>query len=77
MEASEQTRFDALYSQHLRALMQQGKAAATVDGYARAVRRAVTRVQAKIEQAEYSLIYFVAVYVHEIAPVDPNRNCKY
>jgi hypothetical protein len=77
MEASKQTRFDALYIQHLRALMLQGKAAATVDRYARAVPRTVTLVQAKIEQAECSLIYFVSVYVHEIAPVDPNRNCKY
>ena len=39
MEASEQTRFDALYSQHLRALKLQGKAEATVGSYARAVRR--------------------------------------
>lgn len=40
IEASEQTRFDALYRQHLRALKLQGKAEATVDGCARAVRRA-------------------------------------
>ena len=40
MEASEQTRFDALCAQHLRALKLQGKAEATVDGYARAVRPA-------------------------------------
>ena len=39
MDALEQSRFDALYAQHLRALKPQGKAAATVDGYARAVRR--------------------------------------
>ena len=39
MDASEQTRFDGLYAQHLRALRLQGKAAATIDGYARAVRR--------------------------------------
>ena len=39
MEACEQTRFDVLYAQHLRALKLQGKAEATVDGYARAVRR--------------------------------------
>ncbi len=32
-------RFDALYAQHLRALKLQGKAEATVDSYARAVRR--------------------------------------
>lgn len=40
MEASEQTRFEALYAQHLRALKLQGKADATSDSYARAVRRA-------------------------------------
>jgi hypothetical protein len=39
MDASEQSRFNALYAQHLRALKLQGKADATVDGYARAVRR--------------------------------------
>ena len=39
MDASEQSRFDVLYAQHLRALKLQGKADATVDGYARAVRR--------------------------------------
>jgi len=39
MDALEQSRFDALYAQHLRALKLQGKAAATVDGYARAVER--------------------------------------
>ena len=39
MDAFEQSRFDALYAQHLRALKLQGKADATVDGYARAVRR--------------------------------------
>ena len=39
MEACEQIRVDALYAQHLRALKLQGKAEATVDGYARAVRR--------------------------------------
>jgi len=39
MDSSEQTRFDALYAQHLRALKLQGKARATIDSYARAVRR--------------------------------------
>ena len=39
MDALEQSRFDALYAQYLRALKLQGKAAAAVDGYARAVRR--------------------------------------
>jgi site-specific recombinase XerD len=39
MDSSEQARFDALYAQHLRALKLQGKAAATIDSYARAVRR--------------------------------------
>ena len=40
MEACEQTRYEALYAQHLRALKLQGKADATADSYARAVRRA-------------------------------------
>lgn len=40
MDASEQSRFDELYARHLRALKLQGKAPATVDGYARALRRA-------------------------------------
>jgi integrase/recombinase XerD len=39
MDPSEQLRFEGLYAQHLRALRLQGKAPATVDGYARAVRR--------------------------------------
>jgi len=39
MDALEQARFDALYAQHLRALKLQGKAEATIDSYARAVRR--------------------------------------
>jgi hypothetical protein len=42
MDASEQSRFDDLYARHLRALKLQGKAPATVDGYARALRRAAT-----------------------------------
>lgn len=39
MDASEKSRFEDLYAQHLRALRLQGKAKATIDGYARAVRR--------------------------------------
>jgi len=39
MEANEQTRFDTLYAQHLRALKLQGYSASTIDVYARAVRR--------------------------------------
>jgi len=39
-EACEKTRYEALYAQHLRALKLQGKANATADSYARAVRRA-------------------------------------
>jgi site-specific recombinase XerD len=39
MNAAQQKRFDALYRQHLSALRRQGKAASTIDVYARAVRR--------------------------------------
>jgi site-specific recombinase XerD len=43
MNANEKARFDILYAKHLRALKLQGKAPATVDVYARAVRRVVER----------------------------------
>lgn len=39
MDACEPSRFHVLYAQHPRALSLQGKAPATIDGYARAVRR--------------------------------------
>jgi site-specific recombinase XerD len=39
MNAAQQKKFDALYRQHLSALRRQGKAASTIDVYARAVRR--------------------------------------
>jgi integrase len=39
MIASEESRFDALYAQHLTALKLQGKAPKTMDSYARAIRR--------------------------------------
>jgi site-specific recombinase XerD len=43
MDSSEKARYDALYTQHLRALKLQGKARATIDGYARALRRITAR----------------------------------
>ena len=39
MNASEKSRFDAQYDQHLTALKLQGKADSTIDSYARALRR--------------------------------------
>lgn len=39
MDQAQQARFDSLYQQHLNALCRQGKAASTIDVYARAVRR--------------------------------------
>ena len=39
MNATQQRRFDRLYQQHVNALHRQGKAASTIDVYARAVRR--------------------------------------
>lgn len=39
MQPNEQVRFDTLYQKHLTALKLQGKAAKTIEGYARAVRR--------------------------------------
>lgn len=39
MNKSQQKRFDILYQKHVQALKRQGKAAATIDAYSRAVRR--------------------------------------
>ena len=39
MNRSQQNRFDTLYQTHVKALKRQGKAKATIDAYARAVRR--------------------------------------
>jgi len=39
MEANEQTRYDTLYVQHLRALKLRGYSASTIDVYARAMCR--------------------------------------
>lgn len=39
MNKAQQSKFDALYKRHVSALQRQGKAAATIDAYSRAVRR--------------------------------------
>jgi site-specific recombinase XerD len=39
MNKAQQKRFNSLYQQHLNALVRQGKAQRTIDGYSRAVRR--------------------------------------
>lgn len=39
MHKAQQKRFDSLYEQHVNALIRQGKSQATIDAYARAVRR--------------------------------------
>lgn len=39
MNTTQQARFDSLYQSHVKALKRQGKAPATIDAYARAVRR--------------------------------------
>ncbi|MDE2150486.1 MAG: site-specific integrase [Gammaproteobacteria bacterium] len=63
MDASEQARFDALYARHLRALKLQGKAAATVDSYARAVRRVAAHFERCPDglQAEDFKAYFASL----------------
>jgi len=77
MEANEQTRFDTLYAQHLRALKLRGYSASTIDVYARAVRRLTEHFdcvpdQLSIEQLE---IYFAKlVDSHSWATVRVDRN---
>ena len=63
MDAFEHSRFDALYAQHLRALKLQGKAAATIDAYARAVRRVAAyfdRCPDQLSEADFKA-YFASL----------------
>lgn len=77
MEANEQTRFDTLYAQHLRALKLRGYSASTIDVYARAVRRLTDYFdcvpdQLSVEQLE---IYFARlVDIRSWATVRVDRN---
>lgn len=77
MEANEQTRFDTLYAQHLRALKLRGYSVSTIDVYARAVRRLTDYFdcvpdQLSVEQLE---IYFAnLVDIRSWATVRVDRN---
>ncbi|MDN5939352.1 MAG: site-specific integrase [Salinisphaera sp.] len=77
MQASEQTRFEALYAKHLTALKLQGKAAKTIDSYARAVRRvarAFDRCPDDLSVEE--LRHYFAAYIdsHSWSAVKIDRN---
>lgn len=77
MNANEQKRFDTLYETHLRLMKLHGYSAATIDGYARAVRRLTSYFdcvpdQLRVEQLEE---YFAAlVDSHSWSTVKIDRN---
>ena len=77
MTATEQARFEELYTHHLRALKLQGKRDKTIDGYARAVRRVSSHFdccpdQLSMEQLE---VYFAGlVDSHSWSTVKIDRN---
>ena len=77
MIATEQARYEELYTRHLRALKLQGKRDKTIDSYARAVRRVSSHFdccpdQLTIEQLE---VYFAdLVDSHSWSTVKIDRN---
>ena len=60
MDTQEQAHFDELYSRHLRALKLQGMSEATIDSYARAVRRVAKHFDCSPERlsTEQLEVYF-------------------
>lgn len=77
MNTTEQTHFDALYSRHLRALKLRGMSDATIDSYARAVRRIAKHFDCSPERlsTEQLEVYFAElVESHSWSTVKIDRN---
>jgi len=77
MDTQEQAHFDELYNRHLRALKLQGKSEATIDSYARAVRRVAGHFDCSPERVstEQLEIYFAGlVDSHSWSTVKIDRN---
>ncbi len=77
MTPAEQTRFDALYEQHLRALKLQGKSAKTIDVYARAVRRVAEHFDVcpdRLSVEQLSAYFAELVASHSWSTVKVDRN---
>lgn len=77
MNKAQQLKFDALYQQHINALRRQGKAATTIDIYARAVRRITEFYDLCPDRLtlEHLKAYFAAlVQSHSWSTVKVDRN---
>lgn len=77
MNASQQKRFDSLYQAHVKALERQGKARATIDAYARAVRRIAEyfdRCPDRLGVADLKDYFSALVRSHSWSTVKLDRN---
>lgn len=77
MNTSQQKRFDSLYQTHIKALKRQGKAKATIDAYARAVRRIAAyfdRCPDKLSVTDLKDYFSSLVQSHSWSTVKLDRN---
>jgi integrase len=77
MNPSQQKRFNLLYQSHVKALKRQGKAKATIDAYARAVRRIAEyfdRCPDKLSAANLKDYFSSLVQSHSWSTVKLDRN---
>lgn len=77
MNPSQQKRFNALYQAHVKALKRQGKAKATIDAYARAVRRIAEyfdRCPDRLSVADLKDYFSSLVQSHSWSTVKLDRN---
>jgi len=77
MSPSDQARFDNLYQQHVNVLKLQGKAPATVDAYARAVRRITTyfdRCPDQLNRRDLQDFFSALLQTHSWSSIKLDRN---
>lgn len=77
MDTQQQRHFDALYQQHLNNLTLQGKRPATIDAYARAVRRIAAFFDCPPDNLTLAQLktYFVSlIHTHSWSTVKLDRN---
>ena len=77
MNTAQQRKFDRLYQLHVNALRRQGKAASTIDVYARAVRRIAAffdRCPDKLSEAQFKQYFDGLVQSHSWSTVKVDRN---
>ena len=77
MNKAQQHKFESLYQQHINALRRQGKAASTIDVYARAVRRITEFYDLcpdRLTQAHLKEYFSALVQSHSWSTVKVDRN---